>query len=165
MDRVPIILLVGIAAAGCAGDSYRARMRRPPKPVANVDRIEMFSSMAAINFDHRPGADGVSVRVLLYQLSQPYPVTVSGTLEFMLYEGKIGPEELHTRQPLHLWRFPPERLPPQLSRSMVGWGYAMDLLWGPGAPKTGTISLATKYVPPEGSAVYSDPIAVAMGAR
>ena len=151
-----------VLAGGCGPNALRGSKHQPSAPVHTVDQIEMFSSMAGINFDHIPGADGVSIQVLLYQLVQPKPVTVTGTLEFLLFDGKIAREEMHTRQPLHIWRFSGQQLPQYLFRSMVGWGYAMDLRWGKRAPTSKLITVAVRYVPPpgEGRIVYSDPVTI-----
>ncbi len=168
MSKFIAILLLSLLAAGIAGCDAQSRSRRlsrPPKPVARVDRIEVLSTPVALNFDNRPGPDGVAVKVYLFRVDRPEPVTVRGKLEIMLYDEKVSSIDLHTREPFHVWRLGPDELAMYLSRGIVGWRYAMDLRWGSPRPRSGTISLAVRYLPPEGPSVYSDPVVIAMGAR
>lgn len=168
MSKFAAILLVSLLAAGIAGcdaQSRGRRLSRPPKPVVRVDRIEVLSTPVALNFDSRPGPDGVAVKVYLFRVDRPEPVTVEGRLELMLYDQKISSSDLHTREPFHVWRLGPDELAMYLSRGIVGWRYAMDLRWGSRRPRGGTISLVVRYLSPEGPAVYSDPVAIAMGAK
>ncbi len=120
--------------------------------------------MAGLNLDDVPGSDGVRVQVLFFQLVQPLPVTVTGTLEFTLFEGKVKLSELHAQRPMQVWKFPPETLPRHLFRSMVGWGYTMELRWKR-PPKTSVVSLAARYVPSEGSPLHSHPVVIMVGAK
>ena len=168
MSRLSTILLLLVFSAGtvgCDAQSNRRRLSRPPEPVTKVDHIDILSMPAALNFDHRPGPDGVRVTVYLYRLDRPEPVTIEGTLELMVYEEKVSPSDLHTREPFHVWRFGPEKLARQLFRGIVGWGYAMDLHWGTRGPRSRTISLVARYLPPEGPDVYSDPVVIAMNVK
>ena len=168
MSKFTAILLLSLLAAGIAGcdaQSRSTRLSRPPKPVARVDRIEVLATPVALNFDNHPGPDGIAVKVYLFRLDRPEPVTVAGKLELMLYDEKISSSDLHAREPFHVWRLGPDELAMHLSRGIVGWRYAMDLQWGSRRPRSGMISLVIRYLPPEGPSVYSDPVAIAVGAK
>lgn len=160
-----ILLALAAASTGCGPQGQSVSMRRPPQPVNQVDRIELFSSIAAINFDSEPTPDGIQVRVLLYQLSQPHPVLVRGTLDFLLFEGKISAAEFSASRPFRRWRFDAEILPRYLARSIVGWGYAMELRWPERAPRAGRITLVARYESPQGRIVHSDLLVVSMGGK
>lgn len=131
---------------------------RPPRPVRQIDRIDLYSLPAAVNMDDIPGPDGLKVRVFLFQLAEPAPVTVTGTLEFLLYDGKVPPARLAEARPIHLWSFQQGELARYLTRSMIGWGYSMPLAWGPDAPTAPIVTLAARYMPPAGKPLYSAPI-------
>ena len=82
-----------------------------------------------MNWDGVPGADGLEVRLHLFQYSRQLPVTVKGSLEFLLYEGVVRPGEFAKARLYHTWRFGGQALQAHLGRSAVGWGYAMRLDW------------------------------------
>ena len=165
-SRPVIVLLLFVGGlVGCAMGPGRKKLNRPPEPVASVDRITILSLPAAINLDNVPGADGLRVKVYLFQLAQPKPVIAAGTLEFLLYENKINRSDLHTKRPLKVWSFPAEKLRMYLVPSMVGWCYAMELRWGVEAPKADSISLAARYDSPNGRTIYSTPVVIAMGQK
>ena len=154
------------AVVGCGSSPQRMAGNRPPRAVDLVDRITMLSLPGAINLDSQPGPDGLRVRVLMFERSQPQPVTAAGQLEYLMFDGRIGPSEFHTREPLQVWRFPAEELPRHLTRSMVGWGYSMELRWSGRTPPGNVVSLAARYVPPNGGPeAYSSPLIISLGRR
>jgi len=167
--RTRASFLLGLLAAaglgGCAALSGRKNLNLPPEPVEQVDAIEIMFMPAGINLDNVPGPDALRVRTRLYQLSQAQPVTVSGTLEFLLFEGDDGTSRPGQTEPFHVWTFPPEQLRNYLTRTMVGWAYAMELGWGPKKPKTDVVTLMARYTPPEGEAVYSKPQIIPLGPK
>ncbi|MHC4293981.1 MAG: hypothetical protein ACYSTL_00175 [Planctomycetota bacterium] len=158
---IGLILVLGLVA-GCAQQSDR-KGAYPPKSVAKVDKITIFSMPTAINLDNVPGPDALRVRVYLFQLARPEPVTVKGAMEFLLYEGRVSLSDLHTQVPYHVWRLDGERMNRYLSRGMAGWGYSMELRWAGHPPKSNVISLAVRYQPPEGESVYSIPSVISIG--
>jgi len=159
------MLAIAVCVVGCDGDGGRSKLTSSPAPVAEIDRIEMLSLPAAVNLDNKPGPDGLRVQTYLFQVGRPQPVPVSGTLEFLLFDRKVGLGELDTVKPSRVWSFGPRDLPNYLTRSMIGWEYAMELRWDDDAPKSDTISLAARYTAPAGRRVYSSPVVIALGQR
>lgn len=147
---------------GCGDQAGRSNMHQPPELVQRLDAITLMSMPSAINFDHIPGPDGLRVQALLFQTGRDEPVLGSGKLQFLLYENKVTASQLRTLHPLLTWTYSGQKLARHAGRSMVGWGYAMELRWGPRPPKSKIISLAARYIFPDGRSIYSSPIVIAM---
>jgi hypothetical protein len=145
----------GIGCAPTIGGS-------PPAPVNSVDRMDLFARPAALNWDDNPGPDGLEVRVHFYQRTQPLTVTVRGTLELLLFEGKVTAPQILTEKPFHVWSFASEQHRKLLRRDTPGWCYALRLLWGRRIPKGSIVTVVGRYVPRDGRAVYSAPVSIAM---
>ncbi len=158
-------LLAAALAAGAAGCDPA---RYPPPPVDRVDYVVVSVQPIPMNWDDRPGPDGLEIELYLFRPSQgSLPVTVSGAMEFALYEGRPAAGDIDTARPLRTWRFAGDDLRACLARSTAGWGYAMRLAWGPDPPKTSAITLTARYVPPEGRGppVSASPTVIAIGPR
>jgi len=166
MRCVAYILLVLAAAIALGCDGGRARgwaAESPPKPVAEVDAVELWAAPpAAINWDEVPGPDGVQVRLYLYRVEDPEPVLVEGSVEFRLYAGRVRPDAAPAPEPIKVWRMTPEDLAVRRIRSLVGWGYAARLGWGGEMPKTPAVTVQAIYHPPEGLPVASAPLSIAL---
>jgi len=160
------LIVGGLLAAGGCGPAHVPM--RPPPPVDAVGYMLMPTYPIPVNWDGRAGADGLAVQVYLFRPpAGSLPLTVTGTLEFALYEGKPAPEELERIEPLRRWRFAGEARDACRVRSAYGWGYAMRLPWGNEPPATSSVTLTARYVPPEGKGapVHADPTRIAIGPR
>ncbi len=149
---------------GCTGGTQKVSST-PPPPVDEVDRIIPLISPSPVNWDGRPGADGLEVCVHFFRYSQGLPVTVRGSLEFVLYEGVIGVKDLPSAKPFRSWRFSSEELKAHRIRRMMGWGYAMRLPWGNAPPTASAVTLLVRYTPLKGRPVSSDPTAIPLSTR
>jgi len=166
MKPLPVlVLLAALVAGGCAGAHDGPANSVPPPAVGPVDKIDLLPSPTALSWDRRPGPDGVGVRVYFYQLAQPQPVTVQGTVELLLFEGPAGADEPAGARPSHVWRLKSEDLRPYLTRSIVGWGYVLRLPWGRRVPTSRSISLVVRYTSPDGKVLHSAPAAISMTAN
>ena len=153
------LLAAACVAAGC-GNSHRVSTT-PPWPVENVDHIDVWAvNSAAINWDEVPGPDGVRLSVFLFQGGQAEPVMTKGTLEFSMYEGR--PKAAASQEPklLRTWTFTTQELATRQMRSMVGWGYAIQLGWGRDVPQTPAVTVVAKYIPPKGEPLVSSPTVI-----
>jgi len=161
--RPAMFLLLGgvLCVCGCRQGPQKVGAV-PPQAVADVDDVLVRILPAALNWDESPGPDGLQVSVLFFRRGGALPVTVSGTLEFLLYEGNVARRAVAVADPFYTWRFSAREMKGYLVRGTVGWGYAMRLAWGGKAPAAGTITLVARYSPPEGRALYSAPVAVAL---
>jgi len=155
MSRVAVwaVALAAAVASGCGG---MGRGNEPPEPVERVDAVGLWGvPPAAINWDDIPGPDGVQVRVFLYQAERPQPVLVKGTVELIMYPGRLHAESVAGVAPLRTWTFTPQELGTRLSKGQAGWGYFFRLGWGQEVPTTPTVTIVARYTPPKGSPVYS----------
>ena len=163
-----LLALAALALAGCAeGEFGRTSVSpTPPKPVAQVDAVELWASPpAAINWDDKPGPDGVQVRLYLFQVGRPQPVMVDGAIEFRMYAGRVSHGGVPEVDPFKVWRFTSDDLDVRRFRSMVGWGYAARLGWGGQVPEASVVSVQAVYEPSEGQGVVSAPVAIALPPR
>ena len=83
----------------------------------------------------------------------------------MLYEGVLRPVDMAAARPVSTWRFENRQLQAHLSRSVFGWGYSVRLPWGEEPPRTSSVTLLARYLPPGGEAMPSRPVTVLMGPR
>ena len=164
-----VAVLAILVAAGCeqqaqsGAKELRSVSRTPPRPVDRVDKIELFAAPpAAINWDNVPGVDGVQVRILMYQVDRPEPILVKGTVEFLMYGGRLEQESASTPTPLKVWRFTPQEMEMRRFRGIAGWGYALQLGWGRDVPQAKVVSLSARYLPSSGAGVSSAPILIAV---
>ena len=166
MRRWGVLLLVVVAAAGCTqsgGRQVRSPSLTPPNPVDMADRVELWLvPAAAVNWDDDPAPDGVRAQVFLYQAQQPETVLVKGTLELLMYEGRVSRMGLADATPQRVWTFTPQELAACVVRGMVGWGYAVQLEWGRQAPTSAAVTFAVRYAPPTGPRIFSAPAVIAM---
>ncbi len=147
------------AAGGCEPPGKVSRMM--PPSVVQIDRLGVHVERgAATNWDDKAGADGVVVRVYCYQYHQPKTVTVNGVLEFMVFEGGLSAGTIDKAVPFKVWRFTTDQLPAYADRSMVGWGYTMQLAWEKNAPKTRRITLVARFISATGEETFSTPVSI-----
>lgn len=158
--KLLVIAAAVAAVGGCEPPGKVSRMM--PPPVADIDRLGVHVGATAVSWDDKPGPDGVFVRVYCYQLHQPKTVTVKGVLEFLLYEGKLSAGTIDKAKPFQVWKFTGKELPAHAVRSMVGWGYAMQLAWDEKVPKTGRITLIARYISATGVKIFSAPVSISM---
>jgi hypothetical protein len=161
---LPAALAVALTACGCAGPNQQVPLT-PPPPVDQVDAIHVQCSPVPVNWDGRPGADGLRVLVLLFRRGGDLAITGSGAVEFGLYEGQLGAGELDSVKPAHAWRFEGQALRACLTRTIFGWGYAMQLGWGADAPTTSSLTLVARYLPAKGAPRTYGPLVIPTGPR
>jgi len=165
MNLRAVVMLLACAGGvvGCGGPVRQgATPDRPPAPVSQVDVVAAEAVPMAVNWDERPGPDGVRIRVTLFQRAQPRPVVGSGTLDFLLFPGKVGDVDPATARPAQSWTFACAELRPSLVRSIVGWGYSLSLGWGDRMPDSPTVTVFVRYAAPGGEPVWSKPVTIAI---
>lgn len=157
---IPCLLLV---VAGCGAPTPDGDLATPPAPVAQVSQVDLQVMPTAINFDDRPGPDGLRAMVFLYQVHSDGKVETvlgEGTLELVLFDGRIEESAILSTAPLHVWKFTSPELRPFSRRGMVGWGYGFpQLLWGQDAPTKSVVTLVARFTG-AGRTVYSAPVAI-----
>lgn len=130
-------------------------------PQPKVDHINLQTAPTALNWDGKPGADGIEARVFLFQVKQPKPVALErGTLELLVYEGRVEPNNLSTTKPEYVWRYPMQRLVAHRGKTAVGVGYLFRLDWTGVAPRSEIVTVSARIPNPDGNSLYAMPIMV-----
>ena len=156
-----VVALVA-AAIGCNG-RRKTPGENPPPAVDHVDRLVIPTSPHPLNWDAEPGSDGLAVQVFFSrEATSQLPVAVTGTVEFMLYDGALTDGDVQAT-PLHTWKFTGAELPGYAVKAAWGWGYAMRLGWGVKRPKANSVTLRARYIPPTGPPVPAQPIIIPVG--
>ncbi len=154
-----ILALATLTTAGCIGASGRSRSAPPV-----FDRIDRLSLMAAVLSDATgsPGSDGVSVRLTMYKTDKGKLLTGSadGNVEFLIYDGSVGQSHLAAAVPFHTWTVTPEHMRQFRARSYGLWCYELSLRWPPPGPSGVVVTIIARYLTPNGTYVYSAPVAV-----
>lgn len=143
------ILLSGCAAAGDAGEDADESL---------VTAINVQTAPTAVNWDGVPGPDGLQVRLFLFGADGAESKRFSrGSIDFMLFEGRISDAQVLTTEPLVKWSFTAKEMEAVGGQGMVGWSYEPRLGWGSHVPKTRSISLVVRVRQPDAKAILSPP--------
>ena len=132
-----------------------------------MDHIELEASPpSAVNLDNEPGADGVILKMRLYNLQQPLAFTLNqGEIEFLLYEGNVKERDLAVAQPINIWRIQANQMKPYASKTLVGFQYVITLTWLDRAPQSSTITVIARILRPEGGPLYARRVVLTTGPR
>ena len=149
----PALLVLLLISPGC----------RPgagvPTGIGVVDALEIPMLPMPVDWGAAPGPDGLLVQVFFYRVDQVSQkvatVTVRGTLEFLLFPGRLVGADLTRMEPAYSWRFTGDELRSWAARGAAGWGYAMQLAWGPAAPCSGPCTFVARYDGGDGRWIYS----------
>ena len=144
--RIAAVLLAGLPwMAGCQLSGLGGLSGSSPRPAKQVDEVFVrLSPPTAMNWDDRPGPDGLQTRVNFFRHDEDLSVAVDGTLEFELYEGRASAQAAADREPFHVWRFENGELERHLGKTIIGWGYEMRLPWD-NPPKTSSVTLVARH--------------------
>jgi len=159
MKRLATALAWALAAAGAGGCGVQAARvsSTPPPPVDAPTDLVVRTPPTAVNWDQRPGADGIPVLVHLFRRpGDALPVMVRGRIRFDLYEGILQPEDLSAARPWRTWQFQGEQLRRGAVRAPEGWGYAFRLDFSDAPPATSAVTLVTRYLSPDGRTVLAE---------
>ncbi len=131
---------------------------------SGINDIYLDSAPAAINMDSVPGPDGFVLHVYLFERpAKPMPVPSKGTLEFILYEGRVAITEITTTRAYLVWTFNEQYLPRYVKRGRLGMGYSVNLRWGLNLPRGPIVTIVTRYIPTDGSPeIYSAPLVMSI---
>ena len=163
MTRAPGRKSVPGPAGGCRLRVDPQHPYTPPEPVEQADAIELWANPpVAVNWNDEPGPDGVRVSVFLYQYAgQPVTsVLIKGTLEFLMYDGRVD-ESRTGAPPSPCRRGPtPSRNWPR-ARSAAPPAGATPPSWpGPTCRKRRGSPWWRAYLSPKGTAFFSRPLVI-----
>lgn len=135
-------------------------------PAPQIDAIQLMSMHSAINLDDRPGADGIQLSVFLFRQDQPLALRLErGTLELVLYDGRVAATQLASAQPARIWRYSAANLRSIENRSAIGVGYRTTLDWSDARPQSSVVTLAARILRPGKPALYAKPAHIPVGPR
>ena len=138
--------------AGCpvSGD-------RLPGAVDVVAGMELQVNPSPVDWRDDPAPDGFAVQVRLYSGAPVRAVTVTGTLELLLYRGIVPARRIGQVKPLRTWSFSGKPLRQHARPDLVGCHYVLQLDWGTRPPPAGGVTIIARYRPPGGQWMYSKP--------
>jgi hypothetical protein len=154
------LVVIAVVSAAVSNGCTPPTNKGVPAPVAHADRIGLFVPESAIvNWDGKPGFDGVIAQVMLFRDTGGglKSVLVNGEVDIMIYEGDKPDKLSDATKPFLSWTFSAK----ELSELVVGqygalWGYSLRLPWRI-PPRTEKVWLIARYRPPSGQAIYSSP--------
>lgn len=164
--RFATVILAGLLSAvvGCQNPGQVKVHNWPPRPVDHFDEIVVrLTPPAPVNWDDRPGADGLQVQINFFQIDRPLSVTVKGSLELELYQGRVQAAQLASAKPIQAWAYSGVKLAGFAGKSAFGWGYAMRLAWGDRPPAGKVATLIARYRSLDGNVKTSSPLYVPLG--
>jgi hypothetical protein len=150
-----MILTAGVLLTVLAGCGPQVRSGG-----AGVDHVTLWAAPLAEDVDGRPGTDGVSVRLIFYDVApggQTEAVAVQRPVDLAMYEGDVQSRALADAEPFHVWQVTAGQLA-ALGSSYYGLRcYAMTLYWPGRHPATGTVTLVARYENKGGRPLQSAP--------
>lgn len=162
--HIGLVLLGAAVLSGC-GEQRVQVSPRPSTPVTEADKMELWLTPGTpVNWDERPGPDGLLAQLRFYRMDQPLSVLVEGTIEFHLFDERVADPNMRALKPAETWKFTQADLENCMTRSLVGWGYKMRLAWQQ-MPTSRMVTLAAVYTSPDGKTLWSAPIHVPVGER
>lgn len=130
-------------------------------PSPTIIKMELESLPAAVNLDSTPGADGVYVRLRMYEVvgGQPRAATLRrGHVEFILFEGRVKDSEIAAAEATHIWRRSARVMAQYGQRVLVGTQYELQLSWQDSPPFTRDITLTARLLRPNQPPLYARPV-------
>jgi len=160
-----LILACGLAGwvAGCATDGGGLSRVTSGGPSQPVEQLHLLLTSMAVDVDGRPGPDGFGVRLYAsHRRAKEATPIESGTLELMMFDGRLAGGELEAATPLKTWRFAAQELKARAQKTEIGTSYRFILSWGAQRPTKGTITIVARYEPLRGRPVRSGPGTIPM---
>lgn len=163
------LLLVGLVLAcwGCGQSSPVADAAPAAAGPRDVDVVDLAVTPTPVDFDGEVGGDGLVARVMFFQRRQAKAIALTrGQLVFSLYAGSVGPARLAGEPALQTWTFDAATLRGRGRLTAVGYSYGFALPWRDGVmPAVTLVTLAARYEPPGGEALWSRPTTISLVAR
>lgn len=152
------------AGREAAREPVSAHNSQSPSP--SIDKVELAAIPTVLNLDDQPGADGVQVQLRLWRAEQPLAALLErGVVEFVMYDGKVPPAQLHAAKPHQVWSYSAQQLKAFSRRTLTGAAYSLALTWGDRSPQSSTLTLTARILRPDAAPLYAEPLNLAMGAR
>jgi len=156
-----VVVCVSLILPGCGSTSASGEQ------VSAGNRIVSMSLQTApnaLNWDGEPGPDGVRARLFLFAGGQSDAAQLQrGSVDFLLFEGRVAESQIAGTPPYHLWSFTASEFAASAGQGLIGWCYEPTLAWGKHVPRTNTITLVVRINQPGLPPLYSAPTLLSMG--
>jgi hypothetical protein len=154
----------GLLSAGCS--LMLAGCLTGDGPVQEIDEVHLFGLPVAINLDNVAGPDAFSVRVFVSksELAKGIPIR-KGTLEILLFDGALVPNQPLPANPLRAWSFSAQQLKGLANENRLGTGYEFTLPWAGTPPTRNRVTVLARYRPVSGPSVVSGPSSISLSVR
>jgi hypothetical protein len=156
--RISGLCALALFLHGCASSTGESK--------AAIDQLHLLVTSVALNVDDKPGPDGVGVRVYAsrHERAEALPIA-SGTLEILMFDGNIPPEQLPSHRPLHTWSYPAEKLKPYIQKTTIGISYRFAALWGEDKPTADRATFVARHTGSNAKQIYSAPSSVQLSLK
>jgi len=137
-------------------------------PSPFIDKLMlMVAPPSAINWDEKPGPDGVRVKIYLFQGNGAKGAIglKKGTIELMLFDGRITIGQIDEAVPTHRWRYTAAQLKGALNKTQGGYAYGLALPFEQKVPQKDIITVWARIPRPEGGPIRSRPVHLTMTPR
>jgi len=156
-----MLILAALAAvpAGCGGPILRGAGGAGPA----ADQVTLWAAPLAEDADGRSGTDGVSVRLIFYDVApggKTEAVVVRQGVDLAMYEGDLRGRRLDDAEPFHVWQVTGEQLAAFRSAYYGLRCYALTLYWPGHRPASGTVTLVARYQNENGRLLQSQPAVI-----
>ena len=150
-----LLVVCTLCLSGCGVSRHFASKR--------VDRLLLFLSPTAMNFDGQPGLDGFSGTLYGYRRDQPKSVALEdGELELLLFAGVLKGRPLtegaDQPTPVQVLRYDASQLKLHEVIFPIGVAYKFsNVRWDKSALPAGDITVVARFVPASGEALWTKP--------
>jgi hypothetical protein len=152
-------LAFGILIVSCAGPKTRSKS-------SSIDQLHLLVTPVALNLDDKPGLDGVGVRVYAshHERAEALPIT-SGTLDLLMFDGNVSPDQVTALQPRRTWSYPADKLKPHIQETTIGISYRFAALWGDDKPTSDRVTFIARHTSVTSNRIYSAPSSVQLSLK
>jgi hypothetical protein len=156
--RAAWALALGLFLAGCAGPATKSK--------ATINQLHLLVTPVALNLDDKPGPDGVGVRVYAShrERAEALPIT-TGTLDLLMFEGNVSPEQVASLKPRQTWSYPANELKPHIQETTIGISYRFAALWGNDKPTSDRVTFVARHTSSPTRQIYSAPSSVQLNLK
>jgi hypothetical protein len=152
-------LVLGFSLFGCAGPKAQNKS-------SSIDQLHLLVTPVALNLDDKPGPDGVGVRVYASrrERAEALPIT-SGTLDLLMFDDNVTPEQLFSAQPRRTWSYAADKLKGHIQETTIGISYRFAASWGEDKPAAERITFVARYTSSSSNRIYSAPSSVQLSLK
>ena len=146
------LCLLALWVAGCASAPESASPTRKQA----VAHLYLFARPVAVRSENARTPDGFVVTLYATRGNNAQGVVIkSGKLEILMFDGVLKDNDPQSATPLHIWTYPAAELNKYMGKSSLGMAYHFTPQWGQAKPTRNNITVVARYIPPQGSAIYS----------